>query len=929
MKTVRPALEPAFDPDIADRSALLRTLGRLEFVDVPSAQAKGLLLLAYLALEGPQPRRRLATLFWPRSTDGLNRLSVTLSRLRSVAPASLTVDRNRLSTYLDTDVAALTRALSVGRTDEAATLYRGPFLDGVVVPGIGEELEEWIAATRDDVAARLQRALVRDARSAGATRAFERAVATAELVLDVGGTALLEPVDLELLHLVLLAGERPKADAVAKDLIALGLTPSTSGREARARLAWTADGHRIATNLRAPTTPFVGRERERLELIRLLARPDHRLITLIGPGGMGKSRLAQQVAADHLEGGQFRDGVFFVRLEETTTAADVPKRIAADLGVTVLGDEGDTLLALTDALTARHALLVLDNLEHLPDASPVVAQLLASCPGLKVLATSRDRLDVDAEWLYPVDGMPGPTDVPSLEEALEWSAIELFETRAQRVKPSYGLTTEDLPHVVAICRMTNGSPLALELAAAHVAVMPVAVIATEIATDLDFLQATARSVSERHRSLRVVFEHSWQRLHPEDRDCLRRLAVFRGGFTREAAATVAGATMAELASLVAQALVVPVAGDRYERHPLVHKYTWEKLAEHPDELAQTSARHATWALGIAKAAQPRLDTRFGSVWLDVLGLEHANVTGALTWAAARPDATMLLELTDALTQFWIRRGHLAEALRWYDVLRHHVGLAESNSDLARSLQRHAFLHVLAGDTVAPEALLARSLAIARRVGAENDEADALSVLGIVAVYRGRYADARAHYAAGLAIARRTGYQSAIARLLNNLGDAAFYAGDTSGARASYEEGLALERALDNPQMTSNVLGSLALVAVEEGRSDEACRHLHESLVLLRELGITFSMPTAFEQGGKLATALGRPLDAARLWGAAEALRESIRVALEPFMAPQQTEWVDRARAAAGAGFAAAWTSGRRWSVEAALDAALDLTRSSD
>ncbi|MDF1524244.1 MAG: tetratricopeptide repeat protein, partial [Trueperaceae bacterium] len=528
--------------------------------------------------------------------------------------------------------------------------------------------------------------------------------------------------------------------------------------------------------------------------------------------------------------------------------------------------------------------------------------------------------------LYPVGGMPGPSDVSDVPEALSWPAIELFEVRAQRVQPSFQITAEVLPHVVAIHRMTGGSPLAIELAAALVAVLPVADIAAEIAADLDFLQATTRSAPDRHRSLRVVFEHSWQRLHPKDRDCLQRLAVFRGGFTRDAAFAVAGATMAELASLVAQALVVPAGGDRYERHPLLRQYTWEKLVERPDTLARTSERHASWTLGVAKAAQAHFDTPSGGAWLDVLELEHANLHGALTWAAARPDATTLLELTRALTQFWIRRGHLAEALRWYDVLLHRTGPLEGSPELARSLQRHAFLHVLAGDTVAAEALLARSLDLARRLGAENDEADALSVLGIVDVYRGRYADARAHYAAGLVLARRNGYQAAIARLLNNLGDATFYLGDAAGAKAPYEECVALERALGNRQMTSNVLGSLALVAIDEGRSDEARRHLRESLVLLRDLGITFSVPTALEQAGKLATALGRPLDAAQLWGAAEALRASIRVPLEPFMAPQQAAWLARARAAADAGFDVAWSAGRRWSAADALDAALELTR---
>lgn len=923
MKDVRSAEHPPAAPDRVDHPAPLHALGGLRLADAPRAQPKALLLLVFLALEGPQPRRRLATLFWPRAGDPLNRLSVTIARLRSVAPTALAVEPHQLATELGTDVAALTNALAAGRTDDAIARYRGPFLDAVRVAGIGEELEEWIATTRDDVASQLQRALMRDLRAATRVHTVERAVATAERVLELAGTALLDPDDLEQLHLVLRAGEHRRADAVGQDLIALGLTPVATGSEARERLERTGGARRVPTNLRSPATPIVGRERERLELTRLLARPDHRLITLIGPGGIGKSRLALQAATDQLDGPRFHDGIYFVRLESATSAAAVPERIAADLGVAA---EGDDLRALTAALRTRHALLVLDNLEHLPEATPIVAELLQGCPAVQVLATSRDRLDLDGEWLYPVEGMPGPSDVPDVERALSWPAIELFEARAQRVQPSFRLTDETLPHVVAIHRMTGGSPLALELAAAHVGVMPVAHIATEIAADLDFLQATTRSAPDRHRSLRVVFEHSWQRLHAKDRACLQRLAVFRGGFTREAARIVAGATMRELTSLAAQALVIPVDGDRYERHPLVHQYTQEKLDAMPEERAQVAERHAAWALGVAKAAQPHFDTWSGGAWLDVLDLEHDNLRAALAWAAARSDATDLRELTDALMQFWIRRGHLAEALRWFDALLHHPGPRPDSSDLARSLRQHAFLHVLSGDTRSPGPLLARSLAIAHRLGAENDVADALSVQGIVAVYRGEYEEARAHYAAGLAIARRNGYQAAVARLLNNLGDASFYQGDVPAARSPYEESLALERSLGNHQMTSNVLGSLALVAIAEGKTEEARRHVRESVELLRELGITFSIPTALEQVGALATALDRPLDAARLWGAAESMRATIRVPIEPFMAPPHAARVAHARAGDPDGFDAAWSIGRQWSVERALEAALEATR---
>lgn len=913
-----------------DSGARLRTLGELHLDAGALRHPKALLLLCYLSLAGPQPRKRLAVLFWPRATDPLNRLSVTLSRIRAAVPDAVAADHQRVWTELTSDVAHLLQMLDAG-DDAAAALHGGGFLTDVYVRGLSEELEEWIAGTRDTLARRVQTELLRAASELARSGRFDRAARTAERALDVAGSALLDPDDLGRLHTILVAGDSARAPDVLQEGRGLDLDPSPSRQVARARLPFDGTAPGFPTNLRAPTTPLVGRERERLELARLLALPDRRLLTLVGPGGIGKSRLANAVALDGRSEPRYADGTFFVGLDDATSVDAVPALVATAMELP-LGAGDDPLRDLSAGLADRRLLVVLDNLEHLTGMADVVDALLERCPGLTLLATSRDRVGTSAEWLYPVEGLSCPTEGPESAEAPEyddarsWAAVELFEKRAQRTVPSFRVSPEVWPHVLSICRSTGGSPLALELAAAHVSILSIADIAREIRLDLDFLQATERHGADRHRSLRVVFEHSWRLLHDDDRTCLRRLSVFRGGFTREAARDVAGATLAVLTSLVAQALVVFVADDRYERHPLLHQYTSEKLAALPSELAATRERHAAWALALAQAARPHLNSHEGGRWLDRLDRDHANLEAALAWADEAGEADLLLDLTNALADFWVRRGHHAAALRWHDAVLHHAdGVADERS-FARSLQRHAFVAMLRGDEDGPPVLLERSLATCRRLGDRTGEAMALSHLGIHRVYQGRFDDAQGFYQEALDVARHARDREAIARLSNNLGDVSMFRGDLTTARRHYQQALRLERSLDDHQMVSNVLGSLATLALEEGQALEARCLLHESLRLVRDLGITFSVPTAIEQTGRLATAEGRPLVAARLWGAAEVARERLRQPIEPFVLPHHQHWVDRAcRLAAAPDLEAAWAEGRRLDAVTALDEALALT----
>lgn len=484
-------------------------------------------------------------LFWPHATDPLNRLSVTLSRVRAAAPGALESDHRNVWTDVVTDAALLLEALDDRRDEQAIALYQGRFLNGVYVRGLSEEVEEWMVATGENMARRVQRALLSTGEEIAEYRRFGLAAAKAEAALDLG-ISLLQADDLIRAHALLLAGDSPRADMVQKESAALGIAVAESKKDAKA-LIDAKIGRAFPTNLQPHATSFFGRAKERMELERMLALPSRRLVTLVGPGGIGKTRLALQVASEQRYAPRFADGAYFVALDGAASADEIPARLADALDL-FLPPEVETATAVSRAIGRRRMLVVLDNCEHLPEAGLAAARLMRDCPNLKLLATSRDRLAVKEEWLFPVPGMSGPADPGAASSDGPGDAVELFEARAQRTQASFRVQPDDLPHIADICRATGGSPLALELAAAHLSVMSVAEVAAEIAANLDFLEATSRNALDRHRSLRTVFDHSWDALEDTERECLGNLSVFRGGFRRDGARDVAGATFSTLGS---------------------------------------------------------------------------------------------------------------------------------------------------------------------------------------------------------------------------------------------------------------------------------------------------------------------------------------------------------------------------------------------
>src|SRR5215207_3937537 len=433
-------------------------------------------------------------------------------------------------------------------------------------------------------------------------------------------------------------------------------------------------------NLPVQPTPFLGREAVLKDIAALLLRPDFRLLTLVGPGGSGKTRLALQAAADRLD--DFVDGVFFVPLAPLTEPELVPSAITAALGVREEA-ERSYLDRLQSALAQKHLLVVLDNVEHLVEAAPVVGDLLAAIPGLSVLATSRVPLHLSAEREYPVPPLELPRREPPLPFAQlsQFESVRLFVDRAQAVRPDFMLDDETAPVVAEICRRLDGLPLAIELAAARVRVLPPHSLLARLDRRLPLLTGGPRDAPARQRTLRDAIAWSYDLLEPNEQTLFRRLAVFAGGCTLEAAEAVGNVggdldVLGSLEQLVAQSLVRQA--EELGLQPwfgmleTIREFALDRL-QAAGEGDEAAARHAGFFLALAETAEPHLRSPDEPAWPGRLEAEHDNLRVALAWALPGRDPRSGARAAAALWRFWVHRGHLAEGRRWLELAREAVG----------------------------------------------------------------------------------------------------------------------------------------------------------------------------------------------------------------------------------------------------------------
>lgn len=605
------------------------------------------------------------------------------------------------------------------------------------------------------------------------------------------------------------------------------------------------------SRLPVPLTPIVGRQIEMAEIQQLLRNHECRLLTIVGLGGAGKTRLAIEVAASLQE--DFADGIFFVALASVSAPQFVLSAIAAALGLSFPAT-ADLKTELVNYLQSREIVLVLDNLEHLltplesgsplddsnPDGAEILASLLAQAPHVKLLVTSRTPLGIYGEWLFELQGLSTPElagDPSAFPAAYSGrnSAVALFIQVAHRVQSSFALTPDNLPAIIRICQLVEGLPLGIELAAAWVRTLSCAEIAAEIEQSVDFLAATRRAAVGRHHSLRAVFDSSWKLLTSTEQAVISRLAVFPGTFTRQAAGQVAGATLPLLSALVAKSLLRRGEGERYDLHSLIRQFAAERLAESgADE--ETAGRHLTFYLALAEAAEPHLTGAGQAEWLDQLEYEHDNLRRALSWALDQHEREAALRLSSALRVFWEVRGHIAEGQRWLEQALKLDGAATPQLE-GKAFQMAGQLALEQHDLPTALTLLEKSLSLGRAAGDAGAIAAALSGLGRIAWLQRKSEQAHGLYEEALALYRAEENQQGVARVLNGLGLLAMNMRKLADAARFLTEGIELDEKLGNHKEVARALFNLGLVYVRmENEVTRAQSYFESSIGRCRQVG---------------------------------------------------------------------------------------------
>jgi predicted ATPase/DNA-binding CsgD family transcriptional regulator len=725
------------------------------------------------------------------------------------------------------------------------------------------------------------------------------------------------------------------------------------------------------TNIPAVLTSFIGRKREIAEILQVLAST--RLVSLVGAGGCGKTRLALRVAAEL--NGQYSDGVYWVELARLTDSSLVPQAVAKVLSV--VEQSGTPLIdALLESLAEKQILLVLDNCEHVLGACAQLVEALAGCPNVSVLATSREPLGVIGETLYPVVPLALPAAQMSADEIRRVDAVQLFVERAKSILPNFGLTPDNAEIVACICRDLDGIPLAIELASARVSVLSVKQIQERLDRRFDLLVSTTRA-DERHRTLRAAIDWSYDLLSSAERLLLQRLTLFAAGFslsTAESACAWGEIQPADvldlLSSLVSKSLVVAEtlqsSEARYRLLETIRQYAQEKLRA-SEEWVSAHDHYLACFLRLTEEVAPKLQEQYQQLWLNWLETEHDNIRAALAWALEQQRIEAGLRIGTALFTFWQTRAYFREGYTWFERL---LKQADETVPLAvrvNAVTTSSFLAEMRGDAVTATALGQEAVALCEAAGEEGKpllpfalgglisgakaasnyqtaytigerlvglyrELGDLYSLGVLLIIQGEMAIALGEYNTAqllleesLTLARRAGNSLRIAITLNNLGVLARCEGHVAQAHSNYEQSLSLWRELSSVRELPMTLHNLAYVCLHQGDVERAQALFRESLEAQRVQDNREGVLKGLLGFAALASATGLAAESARLYAAAVANSREKSAILWPPEKIEYEHYIGQVHAKLSeADFEAEQAKGRALSIEQAIEYALSL-----
>ncbi|MBI5029356.1 MAG: tetratricopeptide repeat protein [Chloroflexi bacterium] len=849
-------------------------------------------LLAYLAVESNRPHRRegLATLLWPNWPDrsALTNLRNALSNLRKAigdrqaSTPILQVTRETIQFDLASDSwvdVQMFQQLAAGdqsleHLDQAIQLYRGPFLDSFGLKD-SAPFEEWVQMLREQLSRQCLAALEQLAKYYEQQGDLSKATEYAWKQTDLAPWH--ERAHQRLMRLLALNDQRSTALAqyeTCRRLLQqeLGIEPSP---ETIALYEQIRDGKLVASetpqpqssspalaqpsNLPVSLSPFIGRKELLAETQNRLQDSNCRLLTLIGPGGSGKTRLAIEAAAAQAH--VFAHGVHFVSLAPLESTEAIVPTLAQTLGFS-FEDEPEPLQQLLDHLRQKQMLLVLDNFEHLlksdssqENSATIVTTILQAVPQIKVLVTSQIGLNLQGEFLLPVPGMSYPEQsLTNPSDALEHGAIQLFLQSARRVHPNWMPTDEDLTHVIEICRLVQGMPLGLMLAAAWMRILSPAEIVAKIAKHhgLDFLEAEWHDVPERQRSMRAVFDYSWRLLNEREQQSLAALSIFRGSFTYSAARQVANiegsaATLRELLALVNSSLLQHTSTGRYEMHELLRQYAKEQLRAIPDAEQMARDRHADYYTAALRRWATELEGAQQQNALAEMDRERNNIRAAWAWSIERRQVNRLAEGMAGLGLYYDWRTRYQEGEKTFLELAERLVADDSAQSVEQlklwgsALAWHARFSQRLGQTESARELAQQSLDVLEELTLVGEDvrpqrALALQIIGEIELHSGNSVNGREPLGQSLSLYRELGNRRSVANCLRSLGRLAERMGKYEWAVQLHQESVEICRTLGTQRDLIDSLLELSLDLQATGHLEDAERLRRESIAISEQLG---------------------------------------------------------------------------------------------